>query len=653
MKQKLLLILAVIITLSGNVYAGGGGGSQSCMDRKSKKHHTGAKTTLADAGEDNYDIKHLKFDLQVTDTSTYIKGNVTTTAQVTASSLSVYVFELSVAMNIDSAKINGVTILPGALTTVGSVRKITLASPLASGTIFTAQIFYRGTPPTGAGFFNGITHAVSSGGTHMLYTVSDPWVALNWWPCKQSVLDKIDSVDMYVTVPYGVVDGSEGLLLSVDNTSLPGYSKYHWQTHYPIAYYLISIAVAKYGEYKSYMHFTSSTDSMLIQNFLMDTTTFNPLHKAKFDSIGYVVDYFSNLYGVRYPFWKEKYGMCFTNLTGGMEHQTMTTIGVTNTQTMAHELTHQWFGDNVTYRTWGDMWLSEGFATFSEQLFYEHFWTPGHAKSHRQGQLSQMYTQPCGMVYVNDTTTSDSLFTVNQYPKAALIINNLRYMAPEDSLFFKIMRVYQNTYGLKNASTADFKAIAESIYGFNLDTFFNQWIYGRGYPMYKVSWNQSGSTVYVKLMQSQSCPSYTNHFSTPIQLQLKSATLDTFIKVYNSIDTQIFTFTWGQTMTGVGLNPDVWTPLKQIGSNAKDPVLGVGSMRRGHIKVHPNPAKNYWQVEELPEETNLTLTDMAGKVLWEGKSTAGTTTIPGERLPSGNYILTLAGIGEHVKLVHW
>jgi aminopeptidase N len=568
--------------------------------------------------------------------------------------MSEYVFELGTTMIIDSAKFDGVTVPLSSISTSGVVRKITLSSGLTVGITFTAQIFYHGTPPTGSGFFNGVTHTISTGGTHMVYTISDPWVALNWWPCKQSVLDKIDSVDMFVTVPYGVVDGSNGLLVNVDNTSLPGYSTFHWQTHYPIAYYLISIAVAKYAEYKSYVHFTGSPDSMLIQNFLMDTASFNPLHKAKFDSVSYMVDHFSTLYGVRYPFWKEKYGMCFTTLSGGMEHQTMTTIGATDVGTIAHELGHQWFGNNVTYKRWGDMWLSEGFATFGEQLYYDHFWGAAKAKAHRQLHITAALTKTCGMTYVNDTTTSDSLFTINQYPKAAMIISTLRYLAPHDSLFFKTLRIYQNTYALKNANTADFKAIAESVYGFNLDTFFNQWIYGRGYPIYKMTWNQSGSTVYVKLIQTQSCPSYTNHFSTPLQIQLKSATVDTYIKVYNTLDTQIYTFDWAQTMTGAALNPDAVTLLKQTGGTVKDPILGLGAIRKGNIKVHPNPSKNSWQIEQLPDETALTLTDMTGRVLWQGTSTRGTTLIPGDRLPSGNYILTLNGaVEEHLKLVHW
>ncbi len=648
MKRVLFGLIAVVM-LSGtatNAVAKHGG----CAAQKKKNKRAQAKTTMADPGEGDYDIKHLLFHLTVSDTSIYVEGDVATTAEVVATSMSNYVFELGNTLTIDSAKING-TILP--VTTAGDVRTISLPTALPSGSMFTAQVYYHGMPPTGGGFFNGITHTVSSGGTHMVYTVSDPWVALNWWPCKQSVNDQADSVDMFISVPDSVVDGSEGKLVNVDMTSTPGRWIYHWKTNYPIDYYLISIAVARYAEYKSYLHFTGSTDSMLIQNFFLDTATFNPAHKAKFDSVGLMIDYFSSLFG-RYPFWEEKYGMCLTSLGGGMEHQTMTTIGVVYTTTIAHELMHQWFGDHVTYKTWGDMWLSEGFASFSEQLYLNKFWGADAARAHRLYQLSGATSDPCGMTYVNDTTTSDSLFTANQYPKACLIINTLRYLAPEDSLFFKVLRTYQSTYSFGNASTADFKAIAESIYGFSLDTFFNQWIYGRGFPNYKVAWNQSGSTVWVKLMQSQSCPSYTNHFSTPVQVRLRAGSIDTFIKVYNSIDTQVFSFEWAPTVTNVYLNTDVWTVMRVLGSSIRDVSLGVGDIKKhGSINVRPNPSDNYWEISNIPEATALTLLDVTGRKLWEGKSNNGTTQIPGATLPTGNYLLQVGDDKKHVKLVRW
>ena len=204
---------------------------------------------------------------------------------------------------------------------------------------------------------------------------------------------------------------------------------------------------------------------------------------------------------------------------------------------------HQWFGDHVSYSDWGDVWLSEGFATFSESLFFDHFWGAAAAKTHRQGLLNQALSSSCGELFVTDTSGPNTLF--NQptvYAKGQAVVNMLRYIAPADSLFFQVLRTYQQTYAFGNANTANLQAIAEAAYGFSLDTFFTQWVYGKGYPKYAVTWDQVGSTVVVKLIQTTSCPASTTHFSTPLELQLHSATADTFIKVYNSLDTQVYIF---------------------------------------------------------------------------------------------------------------
>lgn len=648
MKRTLTLLCTYILLLSG-YFVASGQHDGACMQSKKGKKAAAKPTALGDMAENDYDVKHWEFNLNMSDTSIYVQGNVATRAQVTAATMNTYVFELSNAFTIDSARVNGV-LLP--VTTTGNIRRITLPITLTTGSMFQARIWYRGMPPTGSGFFNGITHTVSSGGTHMVFTVSDPWVALNWWPTKQSVLDQADSVDMFVTVPENVVDGSNGKLVNVDKTSIPGKWTYHWKTNYPIDYYLISLAIAKYSEYTHYWHFADG-DSVLIQNFLMDTASFVAPHKSKFDSAGHLIDYFSSLIG-RYPFWQEKFGMCFTTLGGGMEHQTMVTIGVTDIETIAHELMHQWFGDHVTYGSWRDMWLSEGFASYAEHLYREHFRDAASARQRRAEHLNRALARPCGRTYLTDTTTSDSLFTADQYYKASLILHTLRTMAPHDSIFFKVWRTYQSTYAFGNATTGDFKAIAESIYGRNLDTFFNQWIYGRGYPVFKTRWNQVGNKVFVRLLQSQSCAPYTKHFYLPVQLQLRAAGVDTFVTIYSTADTQTFTFDWVPTVTSVLINPNVLTVLKNDGVAKDATITGVGMIEKGGIRIHPNPTEDSWEIEQVPEDTGLALMDMTGKIIWEGRGGTGNVIVPAAHLPSGSYLLKLTGaMTEQVKLVRW
>ncbi len=644
----LAVILGMIVFCSHTANAG----------YKMKKDKSHNRITTADPGELSYDLKHLTFQLHITDTSTFVIGDVTAGAVVTADSLSQYFFELDSTIVIDSVKYNGA---PATVSRTGNVSKLIFPATLFAGSYFNAEVFYHGVPPASGGFFTGLTHAVSSGGTHMVYSVSDPWAAKDWWPCKQCIDDKIDTVDMFVSVPAGVRDGSNGELAGVDSTTHPGFWNFHWQSHYPIDYYLISISAARYVESRAYMHFSGSSDSMLVQNFFYDTTTFYPQYKAEYDSIGQIIDYFSTLFG-RYPFWKEKYGMCYTTLPGGMEHQTMTTIGNPYTSftpwtyIIAHELCHQWFGDNVTYREWGDTWLSEGFATFAEQLFYNRFWTPAAAKNHRAALNNNAMSNPCGRIWVTDTLLADSLFYQRLvYNKGQAVVNMLRYTAPVDSLFFTVLKTYQQRYGLSNASTTDLKTIADSVYGMNLDTFFNQWIYGQGYPQYRIWWNQTGSDVYLKLVQTASCAGTTPLFSTFLELQLHSATSDTFLKVFNNADTQIYNFTWAPTMTTVYLNPNVWTLCKLLGTVQLDTTLGVTIPVASGISVSPNPTHNYWEVMRVPANAMLVLYDVLGNTVWKGKSTTGKTRIPGEGLPAGNYTLQYRSATDTgtLRLEHW
>lgn len=613
-----------------------------------------AKTTLADAAETYYDVKSLKFDLHYADTSVFVTGNVLTTAQVSVASMDRYVFELYSQIIIDSAKING-QLLP--VTANGNVQTIQLPSALLQGAVFTAQVYYHGNPPAGGGFFNGVTQAITGGGSNLVYTVSDPYAAQNWWPCKQCIDDKIDSVEMLVTVPQGQVVGSNGVLRHIDMISTPGYWQYQWKTNYPIDYYLISVSIGPYVIDSSYVHFPNGTDSMLVQNFFIDTATFYPSYKSNFDSIGMMIDYFSTLYG-RYPFWQEKYGVCYTTLPGGMEHQTMTTIGTPSTYVIAHELTHQWFGDHVTYKYWGHVWLSEGFATYGEQIFINHFQSPAYGKFYRRNQYNNAMSAVGGSVYVTDTSGPNTLFDSRLvYNKGAAVVNMLRFMAPADSLFFKVLRTYQQQYAFGLATTEDLKGMAENIYGVNLDTFFNQWIYGQGYPKYSVTWYQQGTGVYVKLVQTTSMPSSIPLFYTPLELQFNSPQGDTLVRVYNNATTQIFYFDWNKPMDSLEFEPNLWVLCRLNGNKAihDSTFLSEVNIHSDNVKVFPNPTKTAWQATNIPVGTEMVLMNETGTVLWRSKAANTTMTVPGAGLVPGNYILRLRNGNDtsSIKLSHW
>lgn len=626
----LILLATAIPSLAHNGYG---------CSHMYKKKVAAAKATVASPEEDYYDVKYVQLDLQMNSTSTDITGDVTTHAQVRVSSLSQYVFELSSQLTIDAVYING-TPAPS-ITQVGSIVQVALPLALSQNSMFTARVQYHGQTTAGTGFFTrGLNLATLSTGTKLMYTLSDMYTAEDWWPAKQSIQDKIDSADIWVTVPDSLKAGSNGLLQHI--TPMSGNkSRYEWKTRYPIEYYLISVSVAPYSDYSYYMHYTDgSGDSMLIQNYVYDSASFmTPARKAAFDTTGLIVDHFSKLFG-RYPFYKEKYGHCMAEpLGGGMEHQTMTTLAYAQSTLIAHELGHQWWGDHVTYGTWADIWLSEGFASYCEQLFVEHFWGEAAAKSYRTGVFNRVMGSAGGTLYVDDTTQAWRVFDSRlTYAKGASVAHMLRYMAPHDSLYFKLLRNYQSQYAFGLAVTEDLHTMAEQVYGIDLDTFFSQWVYKEGYPTYGLKWYQDGNKVYLQINQTTSKPSSVSVFAMPVEIQLKSANGDTVVRVYNDMATQNYSLNWDKTITGLAIDPDNQI-LNKNGSIANDPKLSVAIFDVDNIKVFPNPAGDTWQISGLPSDAELELTDIYGRKVWKGRSRIG--TIPAKHLPAGIYILTI------------
>jgi Aminopeptidase N len=602
-----------------------------------------ARVTIATPEEDYYDIKHLQFDINLTNQSTDVGGNVTTTAQVLVPTMSVYAFELHTSITLDSVKINN-QLLPA--TTTGAVRKVTIPSGLPLGSTFTAQVFYHGTPPNGGGFFSaGLYQSSLPSGVKLLYTLSDPYNTDQWWPCKQSLQDKIDSADIWITVPADCKAGSNGLLKNV--TTVLGGKRYEWKTTYPIVYYLISAAVAPYADYSYYMHYTDgSGDSLLIQNYVYDSlNVMTAANKATLDTTGLVIDYFSKLFG-RYPFQKEKYGHCYAEtMGGGMEHQTMTTLGRMYTTVVAHEAGHQWWGNHVTYKRWEDVWLSEGFASYTEHLFVEHFRGAAAVKAYRTNVFNKAATANTGTVRVDDTANSARIFDgLLTYDKGAAVVHMLRYMAPDDNTFFNMLKNFQQQYSFGLASTADLHTMAEQYYNRDLDTFFDQWIYKEGCPRYSGKWykDDANNLLYIRIDQATSAPNSISFFTMPVEVLLKSPDGDEVVKLYNNAASQSYKLSMSKRITGIEIDPNDHI-LNKTGTITEDPTLKAGHLIKIdlEIQVYPNPASSGWKVNHVPKDATLQLSDMSGKIVWSGVAADTQIDIPAAYMAPGNYVLRI------------
>ncbi|MBP6459767.1 MAG: hypothetical protein KA264_06705 [Crocinitomicaceae bacterium] len=466
-----------------------------------------------------YDLHYANFYLSATNTSSYISGNVNLHAS--CMNLDTMVLELHENFYIDSILVNQEK-------TNFDRRKNTLCIPINQLTKFQTSIYYHGTAPSytsnplgGSGLSTAIDKNTN---TAITYTLSEPFSAYEWWPCKQDLNDKIDSIDLHITIPSICKVGSNGLLTEISVNSNES-NTYHWKHRYPIVYYLISMSIAPYIDYSFKVKPSYSPDSILIQNYIYNTPETLRDSKNEILKTGDYLCYFSDLFGL-YPFHKEKYGHCLATLSGGMEHQTMTTLISFENQLVAHELAHQWWGDHVTCSSWSDIWLNEGFATYSEYLMLGKF-DIQKQQSKLNGFHDNILSEKDGSVFCLDTLNKTRIFSRRlTYNKGAAIIHTLRYIINNDSLFFGALRDFQQKYSFRSASTKDFKKSIEQFTNTSLDSFFNEWYYGEGYPTYSAK--LENESLYIT---HETSTSTTELFSTPLEIAFSRYNLsDTIIR---------------------------------------------------------------------------------------------------------------------------
>lgn len=549
----------------------------------------------------NYDVTYHKLEFTVNPAAATISGKVTTTftALSNMSSITFDFYKRSpFPFTISSVKKNGVAITTFVHNATHEL-VITFPTTVTVGTSATMEITYSGAPPTGNGF-GSFTTETRPNGSKTLYTLSEPFGARDWWPCKQDLNDKVDNIDVYITAPSQYIAVSNG----VETTApiINGANKTtHFHHGYPIPAYLICMAVTDYTVFNQ----TAGTapNTYPIVNYVYPEN-FTPAIQTQLAQTPLILDLYSNLFEL-YPFHNEKYGHAQFGWGGGMEHTTVSFMNNFSRQLIAHEMGHQWFGDKITCGSWKDIWLNEGFATYLATLVIENFDGNAAFVAEKQAMINSITSQTGGSVYLTDAEALDvnRIFSNRlTYNKGGMVINMLRWKLG-DTMFFQAMKNYlaDTNLAYKYAATTDLKSHMEAVYGSSLTEFFNDWIYNQGYPTYTITAQNFGvGQAKITVNQTQSNPSVT-YFEMPLPIRLFDVNGQSFdVVVNNTSNAQEFIVSVPFQVASLQFDPN-----KNIISKNNMVTLANSSFEiEKTIAVYPNPVKDNLHIQ-LPSNINL------------------------------------------------
>ncbi|MEI6455814.1 MAG: M1 family aminopeptidase [bacterium] len=484
------------------------------------------------------------------------------------------------------------------------------------GEIFDIRIIYRHKNVEDNAFY------VKNG---FVYTDCEPEGARKWFPCWDKPSDKA-TLDLTAKVPASVKLGSNGIL--ADSIKTGDTIRYRWISNQNIATYLMVISSkVNFKLNILYWHKTSNPDDSIPIRFYYNQGE-NPAPVTS--KILAMTDWFSEKF-CEHPF--DKNGFATLNdefVWGGMENQTLTSLcpGCWGEGLAAHEYAHQWFGDMITCATWADIWLNEGFATWSEPYWYESY--QGYSvyknviNSYATDYLNYNPGYPISMPgWATHTPASDTLFDwAITYAKGACVLHMLRY-AVGDSGFFSTLQSYCSDTNLKykSATIPDFIQKVNLVTGEDYQWFFDQWIYEPNHPAYQNTYNikEIGSGIWKVnffTTQVQTNPSF---FKMPIEVKIFfNNQNDTVIRVMNDANYQ--QFSWEFPKKPILLQFD---PFKNIVIKEGTTIVGTQDLSGGLSKVHllqnfPNPASGtttlVFEIDE-PMNVKITVNDMIGNTL--------------------------------------
>ncbi|MCX6283039.1 MAG: M1 family aminopeptidase [Bacteroidetes bacterium] len=653
--KHLNLAVLVLLTLTMTVQAQFDpktSGAYSCFLRKSSMQELPYLPSQANtAGPHAYDV--LKYtinaDLYHCYTSPYPHDfNASVKIRFKADSVikSIKLDAAYASLQIDSVKLASTSFSHS-----GNILTVILDRTYNPGEIAEILVYYRHKNVTDNAFY------VSGG---FVFTDSEPEGARHWFPCYDSPSDKA-LLDLTAKVPANVKLGSNGRL--ADSTVIADTIFYHWVSSNSVATYLV-VMTSKVNfnlDIKYYHKITNPADSVPIR-FYYNAGESPYACEGLIDSM---TTYYSRNW-CEHPF--EKNGFATLNnqfAWGGMENQTLTSFcpNCWEASLMAHEFAHQWYGDMITCDTWADIWLNEGFATWSEAFWRESSGgyiaylndIQSYASSYLSGNPGWAISNPDWAI---NTPSVNVLFNWSiTYCKGACVLHQLRYVIG-DSLFFKVLQTYttDTNYKYKSATIANFSQEVNRVTGQNYDWFFNEWIFTPNNPVYANTYqfsNHGGGNwrvdFYAKQVQNNAA-----FFKMPLKLKIHfTDNSDTLINVMNYYNGQAYQWVFGKQPQSFYFDPDNEIVLKQAATVVGVPERGgFEGIVLGQNTPNPSDLKTTIPfVLPSPAEASISIMNTLGIEVWQTGTlnyTAGAHSVEADlsTLPSGVYIYILKTDGR-------
>ena len=538
-------------------------GSRACSLKKSMMKYLPSSPGNIESGPTHsYDVLNYTLNLDIyhcfiNPFPKDFQASNTITFKVDSTLSSIQMNAINTSLTIDSVTIAGMS-----FTHTNDILTVQLDRTYNPGEIVQVKIFYHHNNVSDHGFY------VQDG---MVFTDCEPEGARCWYPCWDKPSDKA-TLDLTAYTPANVKLGSNGILMDSTNVA-DTMIIYHWVSTNRISTYLIVISAKV--DYKLdilYWHKLSNpNDSVPFRFYYNDGEDPTPVENI----IRQMTTYYSQNY-CEHPHPKNGFAS-LNNLFpwGGMENQTLTSIcqDCWREGLVSHEFAHQWFGDMITCATWADIWLNEGFATWSEAFWIEYSGGWSAYKSTIDGDATLYFEgNPGWPIYVPGwaihTPGMDTLFnTYITYEKAACVLHQLRYMLG-DTLFFRTLQSYcaDTNFRFKNATTADFNAKVNQVTGENYDWYFNAWLLQPNHPVYQNSYNirSLGAGEWQIDFRIHQIQTNAPYFPMILEFRIQFAdSTDANIRVLNDADNEQFNWKFSKQPVAFQFDPDNQIVLKK------------------------------------------------------------------------------------------